>query len=325
MTHENNTDTPQGNAPRKNRWSSRSMGGNFQHQFFYLLIRLGGRRLAYAFLHVVVLFYSLFNKQARERCSHYLKRRFPHASPLQMRLHAHKLALSFGRVLVDRALVGILGREKMRVDFPDEQIMRVLMAEKKGFILMNAHVGCWQVAMSAMDFMETPVNMLLTRAEGDVDRHYFEHRENGESGAPYKTIDPSGYLGGALEMIAALKNGEVLCVMGDRVFGSDKNTLRATFLGQEAQFPYSAYKLASATGRPIALFLSRKTGPDSYELRVPAVIRVPPDLGRGAAPFRPYVQEMLDALERYAYENPYQFYNFHDMWSEEEQPENNDG
>lgn len=45
-TSERNADSP---SPSGSNWNSRSLGRNWQHQFFYVAIRLGGRRLAYFF------------------------------------------------------------------------------------------------------------------------------------------------------------------------------------------------------------------------------------------------------------------------------------
>ena len=115
-------------------------------------------------------------------------------------------------------------------------------------------------------------------------------------------------------MVAALKRGEVLSVMGDRLLGSDRNGLAVDFLGAPVRFPFSAYKLASATGAPIAVLLSRKLGPAAYAVELARVIEVPPGLGRGGEGFRPYVAELAALLEAYVEDNPYQFFNFFDMW-----------
>jgi predicted LPLAT superfamily acyltransferase len=78
--------------------------------------------------------------------------------------------------------------------------------------------------------------------------------------------------------------------------------------------PFSAYKLASTTGAPIAVLFSYKTGPASYELQLAKVIRVPAGLKRGGAALVPYVAEFATALEKFTREHPYQFFNFFDMW-----------
>ncbi len=119
--------------------------------------------------------------------------------------------------------------------------------------------------MSALGFLQVPVNLLMQREEGDLDRHYFEHAG---IACPYRIIDPRGYLGGALEMIEVLKRGEVLSVMGDRMLGSDRNAVAVDFFGAPVRFPFSAYKLASVTGAPVAVVLSAKTGAASYALQL---------------------------------------------------------
>jgi len=308
-----------GRDGRYRQWTSRSIGSSFQHNIFYALIRTGGQRLAYFALYFVVLYYTVFRASIRKKTEYYLSRRFPQMKTLSRLVASYRLSLEFGKVLVDKAIVGILGPEEVNVRFRSKDKLKGVVNEGKGIILMAAHVGCWQVAMSALEFLDVPVNMLLQQEEGDVDRQYFEH-----SGipCPYNIIDPWGYLGGSLEMISALKRGEVLCVMGDRIFGSRKNTVGVDFFGEKVLFPFSAFKIASATGSPVAVFFSWKTGTKRYELDLVRVIRVPEGLGRSGDKFIPYVKQFVEVLESFAMEHPYQFFNFYDMWDEDVEVKN---
>jgi len=292
-------------------WSSQSIASRWQHQFFYLAIRLGGRRLAYAFTYPVVCYYMLFRPGIRKRTRHYLRRRFPDHKGLAAFRDSFRLSLSFAKVLVDRAIVGIAGPESMDVRFDSMEEIQDLIDQGSGLILMNAHVGCWQVAMSSIHMLDTPVNLLMKREHGDVDRHYHEHRG---MPCPYKIIDPDGFLGGAVEIVQALQRGEIISVMGDRVFGNDKNKLKIPFIGETAEFPVGAYKIAAITGAPVAVLFSRKTGVNSYALELAGIIRVNPVQDRGLENLRPYVLEFAGLLEGYLQLHAYQFYNFHDMW-----------
>ncbi len=308
------TERPSENAPgdqKGGRWSSRSVGTPLQHRIFYILIRLGGRRAAYLLLYFVVAYYMLLRPVERRKTEPYLRRRFPDASPAAMLLHSYRMSLELGKVLVDRAVVGICGPKAMRVKLEGREELLRLRDEERGVILVTSHVGCWQVAMSVLDFLQRPVNMLMRRDEGDVDRHYFEH--SGENN-PFHIIDPGGYLGGTLEMMGVLKGGEVLCIMGDRVMGGERSTVDAAFLGGTVRLPYSPYKLASATGAPVVVLFSYKTGPDSYELRIGDVIRVPGGLGRSEKAYAPYAGRYAEVLEAFTDDYPYQFFNFFDMW-----------
>ena len=299
-------------------WTSRSIGSSWQHQSFYLMIRLGGRRAAYALLYVVVFYYVLL-PSVRRKCNYYLARRFPQSGMWARFWNSYRMTLDLGKVLVDRALVGILGAEQVKVDLHGKQELLECLAENKGVILVNAHVGCWQVAMSALGFMQTPVNLLMQREDDDIDRHYFEHAG---IECPYRIIDPRGYLGGVLEMVEVLKRGEVLSVMGDRMLGEDRNGVEVEFMGGTVTMPFSAYKLASATGAPIVVLFSYKTGSDSYELKLYKTIRVPSGLGRGNNVFRPYVREFAETLEVFCSEHPFQFFNFFDMWQNQPADQN---
>lgn len=300
---------------REGQWSSRSVGTAWQHQFFYLLIRLGGRRAAYLVLYFIIFYYMLLRPDQRKKSEYYLRRRFPDSGSVSRFWQSYRLSLELGKVLIDRAAVGILGPEVLSVTLQGRQELLDLVGEGQGLILMMSHVGCWQVAMAALRFLNTPVNLLMQREEGDVDRHFFEHSG---TGSPFRIIDPRGYLGGTLEMMGVLKKGEVLSVMGDRMLGSQRSSVPVRFLGDEMPVHFSSYKIASATGAPIAVLLSRKTGPSSYELEVAGVIRVPTDLGRSKEAYRPYAQSFARLLEEYTEKNPFQFFNFYDMW-------NNDG
>lgn len=296
----------------KQGWSSRSVGASWQHRFFYILIRLGGRRVAYLMLYFVVLYYMLLRADQRKKTQYYLRRRFPENSALQRWFQSYQMSLELGKVLVDRAAVGILGSEVLRVSLQGREALLELLHEGRGVILLTAHVGCWQVAMVALRFLNTRVNLLMHREEGDVDRHFFEHG-GGES--PFHIIDPRDYLGGTLEMIGALKRGEVLSVMGDRMLGSDRNSVPVEFLGAEIAVPYSAYKIASATGAPIAVLLTSKSSYSGYGMELAGVIRVPETLGREREAYRPYAQVFAELLEGYTKKYPFQFFNFYDMWN----------
>ena len=301
--HSENKENPQ--------WTSRSIGSSFQHKFFYALIRLGGGRLAHFFLYFVVSYYVLFRPSVRRKTESYLSHRFPDRKGFQRLLDSYRLSLELGKVLINRAIVGILGPEKISLSFDDMEKLLELVDERKGIILLMAHIGCWQVALPMLSALNIPANLVMQREEGDIDKQYFEHRG---MPCPYRIIDPRGYLGGSLEMMEVLKKGEALCIMGDRLFGGLKNAVEVRFLGEMALFPISAMKLASASGAPVAILIPSMTSPTQYRFDLAGVIRVPAGLGRSTDRFFPYINQFVAVLEDFVAEYPYQFFNFYDMW-----------
>ncbi len=295
------------------QWTSRSIGSNLQHNIFYTIIKIGGRRAAYGLLACVALYYTLFRPDIRKKANYYLERRFRNEGIFRKLIRCYRMYENLGKALIDRATIGIKGPGSLTITFDDQKKVMDLIGERKGVILLTAHVGCWQATMERLRAFNTPVSLLLHHEEGDVDRQYFEH--SGMS-SPFRIIDPLSYMGGVLEMMEVLKKGEMLSIMGDRVFGNDKNTVLVDFLGGKIRLPYSAFKIASATGAPVAVFFSHKSGSDSYELALDLVIRVPSRVGRGGDAYCPYVAQFAEALKSYTERHPYQFFNFFNMWED---------
>jgi predicted LPLAT superfamily acyltransferase len=298
-------------------WSARSIGSRWQHRFFYALIRLAGRRAAYVMASFVALHYVLFRPSVRARSRPYLSRRFPGRNALLRLRDSYRITVEIGKVLVDRAAFGILGPGQLTVRHSRREDLLERIREGRGLILVTAHAGCWQFAMESLRLLETPVSLLLHREEGDVDLHIFEHRSDE---AAFRIIDPAGPLGGALEMLQVLKDGEVLCIMGDRAMGGDRSTVAVDFLGGRVRVPFTPYHLASATGAPVVVIFPYKSGPGNYSLEVAKVIRVPEGLGRDPEAYRPYAEAFIRALEGFVGERPYQFFNLFDMWDQEPIP-----
>ena len=292
------------------KWSSRSIATSFQHNIFYMLIRIAGRRAAYCLLYFVAFYYTL-KPSIREKARYYLEKRFPNREGFKRFWDSYRLNLEFGKTLVDRAVLGILGEISIEASPQDKKTVLNLINEGQGLIILTAHVGCWQLAMSALDFINVPISVVYHRENGDVDLQYFEHSNKS---CPFKFIDPSSPLGGTLEMLEVLKKGHVLCVMGDRVLGSDKNTVEVEFLGTKARFPFSAFKLASVLGSPIVVLFACKIGPSSGKIRLVKVIRVAKNIGKKREEYLPYVKQFVNSLEEITTEYPYQFFNFYDMW-----------
>lgn len=295
-------------------WSSRSIGAKWQHGIFYLLIRLGGKQAAYLLLAFVALYYTLLRPSVRRRSSFYLRHRFPQHGCLAGLWDSYLLTLGIGKVLVDRAVLGILGTKSLSISLNGVEQLVELLREGRGLILVTAHVGSWQLAMSSLAALDSEVSLLIHREAGDHDRHYFEH---GNGKPPYLIIDPAGPLGGSLEMLQVLKQGNVLCIMGDRVMGGTGSTVDVEFLGDQINVPISPYLLASATGAPVAVIFPYLNEKREYQLKLAKVIRVPFGLGRKSTVYQSYATEFAASLEEFVSEHPYQFFNFYDMWDKQ--------
>ena len=294
-------------------WRAAEAGKRWHFAFFRALIRFGGRRPAYHIMYIVVFWYVLLSKAIRRSTRPYLDRRFPdHTNPLRKFRDSYRLLYTFGRTLIDRAAVALLGTDALDAACLDEEALANVITENESAVLVNAHAGVWQIAVSILGFIEKPVSIVMIPPdEGSPIAEMARER------MPFKIIDPRQGLDGVLEMMQSLKNGEILGLMGDRVFGDEESTVAAEFLGDTIRLPFSPFRLAGAAGVPILVMLSAKVGYREYEIRLAKIIRVDPKDARKPEKCRPYAQQFADALEEFVEQYPWQFFNFYDMWRQD--------
>lgn len=288
----------------------RSIASRFKHQFMYALIFIGGRGLAYLFLYVIVGCYCLFPR-VRQKSQAYIQRRFAPASNWQFFKHTYLLNLTFGRTLIDRAALGILGNTAVSTTGQEQQLCTQLLQEGKGLILLSAHVGCWQMAVNLMQFLPGKKHVVMYRNPNDHDKTVSQHMGRK---APFHIINPAGPMGGVVEMVSVLQKGEVLCAMADRVFGTEKNTVSVQFFGGTVQVPYSFYRLAAATGAPIVILFFPWIKRGEFASRTVRVLRVAAS-GQAGQHYAPYAQLFMDELQQFCIKYPYQFFNYFNLWS----------
>lgn len=290
-------------------WNSRSLGSRLKHGFFYTVIRWLGLKPAYAFLYLVVFYYSLW-PSVRRRSRPYLERRFPGASAFAMWGHAFRLNHTFGLVLLERAAMGITGRVTAGPDTNEERVVADLLGEGKGLLILTAHLGAWQMSMVGLEHCDVPVNIVQRRDAGDVDRHYFEH---GGGGAVPEIIDVADPIAGLSLTAGALLRREIVCMMGDRV-RTDSVALETEFLGGTILVPGTPYYLAGRFGCPVIVIFPRRSEAMTVSGKAYAIMRVPENCRRDPEKLQPYARRFTMAMEEFVADYPYQFFNFYDLW-----------
>ena len=291
-----------------------TLGSRLQYGIFEVLVRCRLLFVARMVLAFVVLYYALL-PHVQQRCAAYIKRRFPCAGGLGRFVHAYRLYLNFGQVLLDRMIAGVTGRFPFcETDQQVRQCFDVAGANPHGCIVLTAHVGAWQVGIAGLDQFDRPVNVVQLHNPADQGKHYFQHGR----GRPFNIIDSADPVGSMVEAAAALRRGEVVCLMGDRMHGTRQagQGVDVAFMGGNIRIPASGYALASITGAELLmLFTVREKGVTrvfkAERLEVPAGLP-----RRDVAVFQPYAQQFATAMEAVVERHPYQFFNFYDMWSQ---------
>lgn len=110
-----------------------------------------------------------------------------------------------------------------------------------------------------------------------------------------------------LELLAALRRGEVVAVQGDRALGT-RGDLMIPFFGRPAPFPLGPFLLARATGAPVVpAFCVLEAG---YRYRVSVAKPIVVERGDEEAAAAAWVAALEDVVREY----PTQWFNFFDVW-----------
>lgn len=295
----------------KKKWQGKSLGGPWRYTLFYTLIRYGGWRLGYLLLAFVVTYYAI-NPHIAKTCMPYLSRRFPGASALRNFVHRWRLQWNFGRVLVDRACIGIHNNLIPHFAKKDADTLISIIEENKGLIILSAHVGAWQTAMLPLgEVLKRPITVVLHKDDGDFDKHYYEHNKAN----PFEYIDPTMGHKTGLAIAKTLTSGKILAFMGDRSYEDNTNVANIPFLGHSVCLPWGIFHAASMTGSPIAICLTSRIAPCQVHYAIKGILRLPPRLGKDVDAYIPYLTQFVKVMEDFTDEHPYQFFNFFDMWS----------
>jgi predicted LPLAT superfamily acyltransferase len=280
------------------------------HQFFYFILFTGGQLSAYVLLFPVVFTYVLFSRKIHRQTSYYRHKRFPQHGSLQHWLTTFKIVHSFSQVLVDRAWLGKNKKVALEGEIKGIHKLEHAIEQRKGIVLLTAHVGNWQSALSNISQLPLPINSLMHYEEVYVTKHFFELQGKP---CPFHIISIDSFMGGMVEATAALQKGEIVTIMGDRL--TKGASAEVDFLGSPAAFPISAYALAAKTGASVAIILASKTSRKKYTLEVKDVFK-PHYESRETRQthLKNAVQIFVNSLEGYLKDNPYQWYNFYDFW-----------
>jgi len=288
----------------------RKRGNRLGFWFFRTAVRIFGLRGTYGLLTIVGLYYLAFDRAAVAASKAYVRRRFPDHGALRQLFDVYLLFVNQGKSLIDRFSVAAGAHEIGLEIVGYEKIKALLTDGRKGLILLTAHVGNWQVSMTALRELGRTVHLMMRREDNVAVKEALNIDSEKET---VRIIYTDGAMGGVIEALKAINRGDIVSIMGDRTYGY--GSIEASLLGGKVRFPYGAFSLASAAQCPVAVLLSAKVGVKKHVTDVSHVINPPAGRqGNKDAEIHACVQEFARVLEEYSVRYPYQWFVFRDMW-----------
>ena len=289
-------------------------GGAGGIRFFITALRVLGLRLTYLLTVPVAVYFSFVSPDVPATMD-YHRHIFGPVPWWKRRWLVFRHFLSFGRALIDRMAILAGNTHKFTYSFDGEEHLRSAVAEGRGVLILTAHIGNWEAAGQLLARLDVPINVT------GFDNETTEIRSllNRSAKATFKLIPLTGSPTDAIPLVAAMRRGEVVAMLGDRTYNSP--SARIPFMGGQASFPIGAHVLAAIAGAPLVhVFSLREPGRHYHFFGFPAQRPQMPPHDQRDAYLRDCALHFARDLESVLRRDPLQWYNFYPFWHEPPKP-----
>ena len=283
-------------------WTGKTRGNLLGYKLFVLILRYLGLGVAYFVLRFVALYFFLFVPRSFRILYDFFHQKLEQA-PLRATVNVYRNFYKFGQVILDKfAVMGGL-KDKYTYDFDGEEYLLELVEEKKGGILISAHIGNWDVAGSLLNRLGSKIHIVIFDGEHEKIKQFTAG--NLEQGL-VNFIPIKQDFSHLFQMNKALKEKELICIHGDRFLPGAKVTERQ-FLNHPADFPLGPFELAARFKVPCVFVFAMRAKKRHYFLSA-----TPPKVYTNGP--EPIVDDFVKAMEEKVYQYPLQWFNHYPFW-----------
>jgi predicted LPLAT superfamily acyltransferase len=287
-------------------WNGKSKGGKTGYQIFVFLLKHAGLRAAYVLLRFVA-FYFFVTPRSSTRYSYRFFRKLGFGKTKSI-LNLYRNYYVFGQCLIDKisAMAGFGG--KFSFYFEGEENLHSMVKNGKGGILLSAHAGNWEIAGHYLDRLETNVNIVMYDNEYESIKNYLQD-VTGKRKANIITI--SDDMSHIYQILEALDKNELICLHADRLLNRAQRSISQPFLGENAFFPYSVFRMIVTFGVPVSFVYAFREPGFHYHFFATegSVYKGKQDVALEEIS-RNYVMELERKMKQY----PLQWFNYFNFW-----------
>ncbi len=288
------------------QWDGKSKGIVLGYKIFIFFIQNVGIRSAYFLLYFVSFYFFLFSRQGTKSSYAYFHKRLGF-SKFKSLISVYKNNFIFGQTIIDKVAISSGLSKKYTYNHDGGEVITDLLKQKKGGILISAHVGNFEIAEYFFGEINniSQINLVTTDNEHQAIKDYLE---TVSIKSDIKFIIVKDDMSHIFDINNALSNNELICFTGDRYFEGNK-VLSEKLLGKEASFPAGPFLLGSRIKVPVIFVYVMKETAKHYHLYATEAKfknRDAQDL------LKKYTESIEQILKKY----PYQWFNYFDFWNE---------
>ena len=286
-------------------WQGKSRGTVLGYKIFVFSMKHLGLRAGYFILYFVAAYFCFFSKDSTKSIYYYFRHRLKY-SKLKSVLNIYNSYYVFGQTILDKIAINSGLSNKFTYVSYASGLINEALKEKKGSILISAHVGNFEVAEFFFSNLEVnaSISLLTTDAEQTAIKEYLESVSE-KSNINFIIIKED--LSHIFEINSALTRNEIVCITGDRYI-KDSKFLTEKLLGKEAKFPAGPFLLASRLKVPVLFVYVMKEPKGHYQLYAKKSQAKHRD---AQAILKEYTESVTGMLKKY----PLQWFNYFDFWN----------
>lgn len=286
-------------------WKGKSRGTVLGYKIFVFFIKKVGLGSAYFILYFVAIYFCFFALSSSRSIYYYLNKRLKYPR-FKSFLKIFQSYYVFGQTIIDKVAISSGLRNKFTYEFDGVELINETLKEKKGGILISAHLGNFEIAEHFFGELEenAAISLLTTDIEHTAIKNYLD---SVTSKSNIKFIFIKEDLSHIFQINAALARNEIVCITGDRYLEGSKY-LTQDLLGKEAKFPSGPFMLASRLKVPVLFVYVMKETNTHYHLyarKAKAKHRDAKEL------LKEYTESVKWMLDKY----PLQWFNYFDFWN----------
>lgn len=253
---------------------------------------------------------------------HFYASLFPGQGPFQALGCTWRQYHAFVRVFLDR--FRLEDGQELPTTYEGWEHIVAAAQSGRGAIILMSHLGGWEIAARLMQHYgrHQPALklMLFLGAKREEQIEGRQKRSVSQSGIRVVSVPEEGGTGmEILEGLQFLREGGLVSLTGDRIWGSGQRAVTVRFGGGLARIPEIPYILALVSGAPLIVFFGVRTGGGGYHLSAspPMAVTAASRAERGTA-IGSAAQAYADLLAEKARRFPAQWFHFEPFLMERE-------
>ncbi|OTG84742.1 acyltransferase [Acinetobacter sp. ANC 4648] len=298
-------------------WSElKEKGGMLPLMLMLGFYRVGGRFLCRLVLYIVIMWYWLFSKTARQSSLLYLQKvhafagqKTPFTNPPSI-ANTYTHLMQFGECILDK-IEGWLGYiDEKKLNLHGHEHFRAHY--HKGAIIVVSHFGNIELLRAIKSEQKQKINVLVYQKHA-TQFNQFLKKLNTKADVHLISVDELG-LETAFHLQDKLEQGEWIIVAADRVPVQSDRVQTLSFLAEDAKWPQGAWILANLLKVPVlAVFCYRMQ--NTFDVHIHKLAdRVELPRATRLQAMQNITLRYVSLVEKHCIRAPYQWFNFYNFW-----------